>query len=120
MLGRQSRYDGEGVGLAGCGSLGGCEQRCGCLLELVSEEIIDEMCQLVKANSISGVKMASVQVVYTPHSNLRKEADMKETDMRAASSSISCSSRNVKSGTGASPRSAEHRSWTTALTLGDE
>ena len=49
-----------------------------------------------------------------------KEADMKEADMRAASSSISCSSRNVKSGTGASPRSAEHRSWTTALTLGDE
>eukprot|EP01043_Picozoa_sp_COSAG02_P010641 COSAG02_NODE_378_length_23535_cov_35.310164_12_plen_578_part_00 len=68
-------------------ALCGCEQRCGCLLELVSEEIIDEMCQLVKANSISGVKMASVQVVYTPHSNLRKEADMKEGSVSFYSSS---------------------------------
>ncbi len=59
-------------------ALCGCEQRCGCLLEGISEEVIDEMCQLVKANSISGVKMASVQVVYTPHSNLRKDANMKE------------------------------------------
>lgn len=59
-------------------ALCGCEHRCGCLLEAVSEEIVDEMCQLVKANSISGVKMASVSVVYTPHSNLRKEANMKE------------------------------------------
>ena len=59
-------------------ALCGCEHRCGCLLEAVPEEIVEEMCQLVKANSISGVKMASVSVVYTPHSNLRKEANMKE------------------------------------------
>ena len=59
-------------------ALCGCQQRCGCLLEKVSEEIVDEMCQLVKANSISGVKMSSVSVVYTPHSNLRKESGIKE------------------------------------------
>lgn len=60
-------------------ALCGCEQpRCGCLLEQLPDDITDEMCQLVKANSISGTKMASVSVVYTPHSNLRKEGNMKE------------------------------------------
>ena len=51
----------------------GCKQRCGCIMDTIPAEVIEEMCQLVKANSISGCKMASVSVVYTPHSNLRKD-----------------------------------------------
>lgn len=49
-----------------------------------------------------------------------KEADMNAVSTRASSSSMSCASRDMKSGTGASPRSAEHRPWTAAFTLGDE
>jgi len=41
-------------------------------------QVIEEMCQLVKNNSIAGCKAASVSVVYTPWSNLRKESGMKE------------------------------------------
>ena len=58
-------------------ALCGCAGRCGCLLEKIDEEVIGEMCQLVKANSISGVKAHSVSVVYTPHSNLNKQESMK-------------------------------------------
>jgi hypothetical protein len=50
----------------------------GSLLDKVPPEVVEEMCQLVKANSISGCKLAQCRVVYTPHSNLRKEADMKD------------------------------------------
>eukprot|EP01048_Picozoa_sp_COSAG05_P007862 COSAG05_NODE_572_length_8615_cov_58.796031_5_plen_594_part_00 len=55
-----------------------CKQRCGCLLDKIPPGVVEEMCQLVKANSIAGCKKASVQVVYTPHSNLRKTSDMKD------------------------------------------
>ena len=47
------------------------------LLETIPE-VVEEMCQLVKANSIEGCKKASVSVVYTPWTNLRKESHMKE------------------------------------------
>jgi hypothetical protein len=38
--------------------------------------IIEEACQLVKDNSITGRKQATVDVVYTMWSNLKKTADM--------------------------------------------
>eukprot|EP00750_Incisomonas_marina_P033021 INCI9526.2.p2 GENE.INCI9526.2~~INCI9526.2.p2 ORF type:complete len:184 (+),score=56.70 INCI9526.2:184-735(+) len=43
----------------------------------VPPELVAECSQLVKANSIEGCKKASVRIVYTPGSNLRKTADMK-------------------------------------------
>ena len=49
----------------------GCKSRCGCIMDTIPEEVVEEMCQLVKANSIAGCKLASTTVVYTPHSNLR-------------------------------------------------
>jgi hypothetical protein len=39
-------------------------------------ESIEDMCQIVKHNSISGCKMASCRIVYTPHSNLKKTFEM--------------------------------------------
>ena len=41
--------------------------------EQIPEDVKEEMCQLVKANSIEGCKKASVKVVYTPWSNLHKD-----------------------------------------------
>uniref|UniRef100_A0A0K0ERD8 Coiled-coil domain-containing protein 25 n=1 Tax=Strongyloides stercoralis TaxID=6248 RepID=A0A0K0ERD8_STRER len=40
------------------------------------KELIDDCAALVKANSIQGCKLASVDVVYTPWSNLKKTGDM--------------------------------------------
>eukprot|EP00531_Pseudo-nitzschia_arenysensis_P018362 CAMPEP_0116135496 /NCGR_PEP_ID=MMETSP0329-20121206/11219_1 /TAXON_ID=697910 /ORGANISM="Pseudo-nitzschia arenysensis, Strain B593" /LENGTH=568 /DNA_ID=CAMNT_0003630295 /DNA_START=52 /DNA_END=1755 /DNA_ORIENTATION=+ len=39
-------------------------------------ESVEDMCQIVKHNSIKGCKMASCKIVYTPHSNLKKEENM--------------------------------------------
>jgi len=39
-------------------------------------ESIEDMCQIVKHNSIQGCKMASCKIVYTPHSNLKKTFQM--------------------------------------------
>lgn len=38
--------------------------------------MIEEMCQLCKANSIEGSKLNNVKIVYTPWSNLKKTNDM--------------------------------------------
>eukprot|EP00811_Abedinium_folium_P007173 NODE_16617_length_985_cov_5.361305.p2 GENE.NODE_16617_length_985_cov_5.361305~~NODE_16617_length_985_cov_5.361305.p2 ORF type:complete len:246 (-),score=81.34 NODE_16617_length_985_cov_5.361305:248-946(-) len=45
-------------------------------LESVPEEVVQEMAQLTKANSIDGCKAAEVDIVYTPFLNLRKEERM--------------------------------------------
>jgi len=45
-------------------------------LETVPAVIIEEACQLVKDNSITGRKQATVDVVYTMWSNLKKTAGM--------------------------------------------
>ena len=42
----------------------------------ISEALIQDCCQLVKANSIQGNKMNNVDIVYTMWSNLKKTADM--------------------------------------------
>ena len=41
----------------------GCAERCACIMDKIPEEVVEEMCQLVKANSIEGCKRASVHVV---------------------------------------------------------
>lgn len=38
--------------------------------------LLDDCCQLVKANSIEGNKLNNLQIVYTPWSNLKKTGDM--------------------------------------------
>lgn len=40
------------------------------------QQVIDDACQLVKANSIQGHKLGEVDVVYTMWSNLKKTAGM--------------------------------------------
>lgn len=45
-------------------------------LDNVPSALIDDCCQLVKANSIQGNKMNDVEIVYTPWSNLKKTASM--------------------------------------------
>lgn len=40
----------------------------------IPEALVVDCCQLVKANSIEGTKLDNVRVVYTPVSNLKKEA----------------------------------------------
>jgi hypothetical protein len=42
----------------------------------VPTALIDDCCQLVKANSIQGNKMNDVEIVYTPWTNLKKTASM--------------------------------------------
>merc|ERR1712176_1267929 len=45
-------------------------------LDSVPEDVIKEMCQLTKANSIEGCKLSAVDIVYTPFLNLKKEERM--------------------------------------------
>lgn len=48
----------------------------GASMDELTEEMIEECCQLVKANSIQGCKLNDVKIVYTPWSNLKKTGDM--------------------------------------------
>lgn len=43
----------------------------------IPKQLLEDACQLVKANSIQGCKLAEVQVVYTMWSNLKKLPGMK-------------------------------------------
>eukprot|EP00450_Noctiluca_scintillans_P014231 CAMPEP_0194484600 /NCGR_PEP_ID=MMETSP0253-20130528/5882_1 /TAXON_ID=2966 /ORGANISM="Noctiluca scintillans" /LENGTH=232 /DNA_ID=CAMNT_0039324433 /DNA_START=37 /DNA_END=735 /DNA_ORIENTATION=- len=45
-------------------------------LDSVPQDVIMEMCQLTKANSIDGCKLAQCDIVYTPFLNLKKEERM--------------------------------------------
>jgi len=44
--------------------------------ENISEELLTDLAQLTKANSIEGNKKDNVQIVYTPWSNLKKDGSM--------------------------------------------
>jgi hypothetical protein len=48
----------------------------GASMDELTDEMIEECCQLVKANSIQGSKLNHVKVVYTPWTNLKKTGDM--------------------------------------------
>ncbi|KAK8791020.1 hypothetical protein WA158_005651 [Blastocystis sp. Blastoise] len=45
-------------------------------IDNMPQELIDDCCQLVKANSIEGCKASQVTIVYTPWDNLNKRPDM--------------------------------------------
>lgn len=45
-------------------------------IDLLPEDAVYDMMQIVKHNSISGCKLASTKIVWTPHSNLKKNFDM--------------------------------------------
>eukprot|EP00629_Pelagomonadales_sp_RCC1024_P009311 CAMPEP_0119287922 /NCGR_PEP_ID=MMETSP1329-20130426/36403_1 /TAXON_ID=114041 /ORGANISM="Genus nov. species nov., Strain RCC1024" /LENGTH=210 /DNA_ID=CAMNT_0007288699 /DNA_START=186 /DNA_END=814 /DNA_ORIENTATION=- len=55
------------------------DKHCGALLDRIPEGVIEDMCQLVKANSIEGCKKSSVVVVYTPWANLHKDETTMQT-----------------------------------------
>eukprot|EP00761_Pharyngomonas_kirbyi_P014208 gb/GECH01014238.1/.p1 GENE.gb/GECH01014238.1/~~gb/GECH01014238.1/.p1 ORF type:complete len:210 (+),score=72.01 gb/GECH01014238.1/:1-630(+) len=42
----------------------------------IPKKVLEEMCQLTKANSIEGCKLNNVRIIYTPASNLLKRGDM--------------------------------------------
>ncbi|VDL69685.1 unnamed protein product [Nippostrongylus brasiliensis] len=48
----------------------------GMTIDTIPQALIDDCCQLVKANSIDGNKMTDVGVVYTMWENLKKTGDM--------------------------------------------
>ena len=50
-----------------------------CYMDRIPDATIEDMCQLVKANSIEGCKKASVRVVYTPWANLHKDSQTMQT-----------------------------------------
>merc|ERR1712066_116588 len=43
-------------------------------MDSVPQQVIMEMCQLTKANSIEGCKLAQADIVYTPYLNLKDES----------------------------------------------
>lgn len=45
-------------------------------IDNIPSSLLDDCCQLVKANSIQGNKQNNVDIVYTPWSNLKKTASM--------------------------------------------
>lgn len=45
-------------------------------IDNIPSSLLDDCCQLVKANSIQGNKMNDVEIVYTPWINLKKTASM--------------------------------------------
>ena len=45
-------------------------------IDAIPQELLDEMCQLTKANSIEGCKKKEVRIVYTFAENLLKQSDM--------------------------------------------
>ena len=45
----------------------------------IPQPVLHDCCQLVKENSITGSKQASVKVVYTPWANLRKDQQRMDT-----------------------------------------
>ncbi|KIH51619.1 hypothetical protein ANCDUO_18294 [Ancylostoma duodenale] len=48
----------------------------GMTIDTIPQALIDDCCQLVKANSIDGNKMNDVGIVYTMWENLKKTGDM--------------------------------------------
>jgi hypothetical protein len=45
-------------------------------MDSIPADTLEDAAQLVKANSIQGSKLSTVDVVYTPASNLKKTATM--------------------------------------------
>lgn len=45
-------------------------------IEDIPPLVLEDCCQLVKANSIEGCKLNNVSIVYTPVGNLRQTNDM--------------------------------------------
>ncbi|KAH8049971.1 DUF814-containing protein [Aureococcus anophagefferens] len=52
------------------------DHRCAGLLDRIPEGVVEDMCQLVKANSIEGCKKGSVMVAHTPWANSQDETKM--------------------------------------------
>lgn len=56
----------------------------------IPKQLLEDACQLVKANSIQGCKLAEVQVVYTMWSNLKKLPGMKPGEVSFVNPSSVC------------------------------
>jgi len=65
-------------------------------LASVPKTVIDEMCQLTKANSIEGCKLAQCDIVYTPALNLKKEERMDTGQVGFKDESFRLLLRNVE------------------------
>lgn len=56
----------------------------------IPKQLLEDACQLVKANSIQGCKLAEVKVVYTMWSNLKKLPGMKPGEVAFLNPSSVC------------------------------
>jgi len=65
----------------------------------IPNAVLEDCLQLVKANSILGVKQSTVNVVYTPWSNLKKTNDMDVGQVSFFSNKSVITVRNVKKNT---------------------
>lgn len=54
----------------------------------IPEPILTDCVQLVKANSIQGNKLNNIEVVYTPHPNLKKTGSMEVGQVRQCLSQV--------------------------------
>ncbi|XP_025405618.1 coiled-coil domain-containing protein 25 [Sipha flava] len=57
-------------------------------IDNIPKELLEDACQLVKANSIQGCKLAEVKVIYTMWSNLKKLPGMKPGEVSFHNPSI--------------------------------
>lgn len=57
-------------------------------IENIPKALLEDACQLVKANSIQGCKLAEVKIVYTMWSNLKKLPGMKPGEVSFHNPSI--------------------------------
>merc|ERR1719160_2158477 len=66
------------------------------MLAQIPEDVITEMCVLVKGNSIEGSKAAKVDIVYTPFHNLDKRSGMDDGQVGFKEASLRYYVRNVE------------------------
>jgi len=65
-------------------------------IDNIPKDVLDEICQVTKENSISGSKAESVNIVYTPWYNLKKEAGFADGQVTFHNSKLCRYIRNVK------------------------
>lgn len=63
--------------------------------DAIDQKNINEVCQLLKENSIDGSKKAKVDIIYTPASNLKKTQDMEVGAVGYKNESLVKKIRNV-------------------------
>lgn len=64
------------IDLAGVKDKAEAKRRMTAALDSIPQQVMNEMCQITRQNSIDGCKQPAVDIVYTPYLNLKKEERM--------------------------------------------